>query len=95
MRIALYGCQSDDPRKFLDTDLISNGALAEKPSKETLFLVIPIVLFGCVIIAGLLCFCCRHRPKRARRIREKKEKKEKEAQHQAETKLGIDNVLLI
>ncbi|XP_058968091.2 probable carboxypeptidase X1 [Pocillopora verrucosa] len=91
MRIALYGCPSDGPRKFLDSDLISNGALAKKPLKETLFLVIPIVLFGCVIIAGLLCFCCRHRPKRARRIREKKEKKEKEAQPQTEAKLGIDN----
>ena len=34
----LFVFEKDGPRKFLDTDLISNGALAEKPLKETLFL---------------------------------------------------------
>ena len=98
IRVILFVFEKDGPRKFLDSDLISNGALAKKPLKETLFLgrnyrkggmiwlfsviviiivasemyfkckpfilyfsVIPIALFGCVIIAGLLCFCCRHR----------------------------------
>ena len=36
--IILFVFEKDGPRKFLDSDLFSNGALAKKPLKETLFL---------------------------------------------------------
>lgn len=38
IRVILFVFEKDGPRKLLDSDLISNGALAKKPLKETLFL---------------------------------------------------------
>ncbi|XP_078342571.1 neuropilin-1-like [Oculina patagonica] len=93
MRLALYGCQTDGPTMVLPNDVLNDAANSDKPLDETFFLVIPIALFGCVIIASLMCFCCcRHKPKRARKIKEKQEKREEKQKYFADqANTGKDN----
>jgi len=94
MRLALYGCQTgtDGPTMYIYKDVLKDAPNAETPLKETLFLLIPIVLFGCVILIGLFCLCCRHRPVRARKIKERQEKREQERKYYEEkSNLGHDN----
>lgn len=97
IRLALYGCQTgtDGPIMHIYNDVLEDAPNTGTPLKETFFLVIPIVLFGCVILIGLFCLCCRHRPKRAHQIKERQEKREKERKYYEEKSNPLyDNVLV-
>lgn len=83
MRIALYGCQTGKHGPTVFSDVLNDAPFVKTPLKETLFLVIPIVVFGCLLMAGIMCFCRRYRARRSH--------KEKQTTPTAEVSRRIDS----
>ncbi|XP_068691076.1 uncharacterized protein [Montipora foliosa] len=94
MRIALYGCQNGQQFHTKFNDIFNDAPLTKAPLNETLLLVLPIVVFFCVIIAGLICLCRRYRTTHSCILRARPPQELKEITPTAETRTGIKSIVI-
>lgn len=86
LRIALYGCQTGSKGPTMYDDVLNDAPISKTPLEEPFFLALPIVIFACVIIAGLLCYNHGYRPSRS--------SQEKQSKPSAEARRGISDIIV-